>query len=324
MEQFEKTFANLVQDYIAEKRAIGYGFEKTAQILQRIVALQNDVDRGLPLLSLELVNRWAEKTAWENETNRSHRISVLRGLGGYMARMGYDSYVIQQRLAPQRDYTYVPYILSKQQLGLVLSSIDSLCDNGISTHSDLIFPIVFRILIGCGTRITETLHIKKDDVDLENGTLCLRHTKNAKERIIPIATSLVDKCRLYEGQYQVFRRFIHSPWFFPNKHGAPYCSHTAYQLFRKALSLADISHGGRGKGPRLHDLRHTYAVRVLNKWVRDGKNLTTALPYLAIYMGHEGLKASQHYLRLTATMFPELIRIVEKEYGWVIPEAYHE
>jgi integrase/recombinase XerD len=73
-----------------------------------------------------------------------------------------------------------------------------------------------------------------------------------------------------------------------------------------------------------HDLRHTYAVRVLNKWVRDGKNLTTALPYLAIYMGHEGLKACQHYLRLTAVMFPELIRTVEKEYGWIIPEAYHE
>jgi hypothetical protein len=71
-------------------------------------------------------------------------------------------------------------------------------------------------------------------------------------------------------------------------------------------------------------VRHTFAVRVLNKWVRDGKNLTTALPYLAIYMGHEGLKACQHYLRLTAVMFPELISTVEKEYGWIIPEAYHE
>jgi integrase len=85
-----------------------------------------------------------------------------------------------------------------------------------------------------------------------------------------------------------------------------------------------VRKGTGGKGPRLHDLRHTFAVRVLNKWVRDGNNLTTALPYLAIYMGHEGLKACQHYLRLTAVMFPELIRTVEKEYGWIIPEAYHE
>jgi len=219
---------------------------------------------------------------------------------------------------------YAPYILSERELGLVLSSIDLLCENGISTHSDLIFPIVFRILIGCGTRVTETLRIEKHDVDLENGTLFLRHTKNAKERIIPMAASLVERCRLYGTKCRLFRRFGTSPWLFPNRHGVPYNSKTAYQVFRKALSVGGISHGGRGKGPRLHDLRHTYAVRVLNRWVQEGKSLTTALPYLAIYMGHEGLKACQHYLRLTATMFPELIRTVEKEYGWVIPEAYHE
>ena len=84
--------------------------------------------------------------------------------------------------------------------------------------------------------------------------------------------------------------------------------------------------GGSRKGcvqTGLRKCESSHAVRVLNKWVREGRDLTTALPHLAIYMGHEGLKASQHYLRLTAVMFPHLIRTVEKEYGWVIPEAYH-
>ncbi len=227
-------------------------------------------------------------------------------------------------MAPYREYSYTPYIFSEQQLGLILGAIDSLCKKGISTHSDLIFPVVFRILIGCGTRITETLCIEKKDIDLESGSLILRHTKDAKERIIPVAASLVKRFRLYQKKCQVFRNFDSKTWFFPNKNGLPYSSETAYSLFRRALSVAGISHGGRGKGPRLHDLRHTYAVRVLNKWVQAGNNLTTALPYLAIYMGHEGLKASQHYLRLTATMFPELLQTVEKKYGWIIPEVYHE
>ena len=324
MKNNEKTFTHIVDDYIKEKRAIGYNFEKGAQTLRRIIHLQNDVDHDFPILSEELADRWTEKTAWENETNRSHRISVLRGLGVYMKRMGYNAIVIPRRLAPYRDYPYTPYIFSKQELGLVLRAIDHLCENGISRHSDLIFLIVFRILIGCGTRITETLHIEKNDIDLENETLILRHTKDAKERIIPMAASLVKRCSSYQTKYQVFRDLDSTPWFFPNRHGLPYSSGTAYKLFRRALSVAGISHGGKGKGPRLHDLRHTYAVRVLNKWVRAGKNLTTALPYLAIYMGHEGLKASQHYLRLTATMFPELLQTVEKEYGWIIPEGYYE
>jgi integrase len=322
MKKNEKTFTQIVDDYIKEKRAIGYNFEKATQALRRIIHLQNDIDHDFPILSEELVNRWIEKTSWENETNRSRRISVLRGLGAYMIRMGYNAKTIPKRLVPYRDHPYTPDIFSEHELGLLLKAIDRLCENGISMHSDLIFPIVFRILIGCGTRITETLRIEKQDIDLENGTLILRHTKDAKERIIPIAASLVKRCSLYQTKCQVFRSFDSTSWFFPNKHGLPYSSGTAYELFRRALAVAEISHGGRGKGPRVHDLRHTYAVRVLNKWVQTGNNLTTALPYLAIYMGHEGLKASQHYLRLTATMFPELLQTVERKYGWIIPEVY--
>jgi integrase/recombinase XerD len=323
MSKNEKTFTNIVNDYIKERRAIGHKFEKAAQVLQRIILLQYSVDYNLPILSEELANRWTEKTAWENETNRSHRISVLRGLSDYMIRMGYNTKAIPRRLASEREYSYTPYIFSEKELGLMLGAIDRLCEKGLSKHSDLVFPVIFRILISAGTRITETLRIEKRDVDLKNGTLTLRHTKDAKERIIPIAASLVDRCRLYQTKCQLFRS-LNDTCFFPNKHGVPYSSATAYGLFRRALFFAGISHGGKGKGPRLHDLRHTYAVRVLNKWVQAGNNLTTALPYLAIYMGHEGMKASEHYLRLTTTMFPELIQTVENEYGWVIPEAYHE
>jgi len=145
-----------VNDYVKEKRAVGYKFEKGAQTLRRIIHLQNDIDRGFPILSEELANQWIEKTAWENETNRSHRISVLRGLGDYMMRMGYNTKAIPRRLAPQRDYAYTPYIFSEHELGLILRAIDRLCENGISRHSDLIFPIVFRILIGCLLRSNKT------------------------------------------------------------------------------------------------------------------------------------------------------------------------
>jgi integrase/recombinase XerD len=319
----EVTFATVVADYIEEKRATGYRFAKEAQVLRRIVALQNQTDGGVPRLSQELANRWTEKTPWENETNRSSRISILRGLSLFMARMGYDAVAVPRRLAPLADYAYTPHIFSEQQLGAVLRMVDRQCEKGISSHSDLVFPLVFRILIGCGTRITETLRIEKKDVDPEGGTVLLLNTKNGKERLIPMAGSLAQRCRLYARDSQLIRGFGSSRWFFPNGQGAPYDAATLYAFFRKALRLAGISHGGRGRGPRLHDLRHTFAVRVLNGWVQEGRDLTAALPHLAIYMGHEGLKASQHYLRLTATMFPHLVSTVEKQFGWVIPEAYH-
>jgi len=319
----DKTFADVVNEYIQEKRAMGCDFSKEAKTLRRIVELQRETDGSHPCLSQELTRRWIEKTVWESETNRSSRISILRGLGAFMGRVGYDAVVIPSRIAPLKDYSYIPYIFSERELGLLLNSVDRCCTDSISQHSKLVFPIVFRILIGCGTRIGETLRIEKKDVDLETGSLVLRYTKNHKERIVPMAPSLTERCRAYTANTRSIHRFADSPWFFPNHDGIPYSTYTAYAMFRVALHAAGISHGGRGKGPRVHDLRHTFAVRVLNKWVGDGKNLTTALPYLAVYMGHEGLKASQHYLRLTTGMFPELVKTVERKYGWVIPEAYH-
>ncbi len=316
-------FATVVADYIAERRATGYRFAKEAQVLRRIVELQNQIGGEDRCLSAELANRWIEKTPWENEINRSARISVLRGLSLFMARMGYNAVPVPWRLAPLVDYAYTPHIFSEHQLGAVLATVDRLCEKGVSSHSDLVFPLVFRILIGCGTRITETLRIEKKDVDLGNGMLVLLNTKNGKQRLIPMAESLARRCRLYARDSQLVRGFASSRWFFPNAQGVPYDAGSLYAFFRTALRLAEIPHGGRGRGPRLHDLRHTFAVRVLNRWVREGRDLTTALPHLAIYMGHEGLKASQHYLRLTAMMFPHLVSTVEKQFGWVIPEAYH-
>jgi integrase len=320
----EKTFPDIVDDYVKEKLATGYRFDKGILTLRRIVAMQREIDHGIPRLSRDVVERWSEKTPWENETNRSSRISVVRGLATFMSRMGYDTYAVPRRFGSIHEYDYAPYIFSERELGLILGSVDRLCAKGISYHAALVFPLVFRLLVGCGLRITETLLIGKKDVDIENGTLLLLNTKNKKERVIPIATSLVKRFQAYMATTRCIRGFHESLYFFPSKEGTAYTSRTAYELFRKALSAAGISHGGKGKGPRLHDLRHTFAVRVLNTWVRDGKNLTLALPYLAIYMGHAGLKASQHYLRLTAEMYPELLKVVEEKYGWVIPEVCRE
>lgn len=324
MDSNESTFAGIVAGYVQEKLATGCRFDKGILMLRRIVALQREIDQGRPRLSREVVERWTEKTPWENDTNRSHRISTVRGLATFMSRMGYDAYAVPRSFGSMGEYTYTPHIFSKKELGLVLRSVDRLCAKSISCHAALVFPVVFRILVGCGLRITETLLIEKKDVDLDNGTLLLLNTKNRKERVIPVAASLANRFRSYVAATRYISGFSESPYLFPTKEGAAYTSRTAYEVFRNALRAAGISHGGKGKGPRLHDLRHTFAVRVLNNWVREGQNLTTALPYLAIYMGHAGLKASQHYLRLTAEMYPELIRAVEEKYGWVIPEAYRE
>ena len=324
MSMIEATnFTQIVYEHIQEKRSMGCRFNKQAQVLDRIITLQDSIDHGRPCLSRELADQWIQKTPWENETNHGHRISILRGLSLFMARLGYTTVPIPQRLFPWNSVSYCPTIFSDRELGALLKAVDQLGTQSKGLSMAIVFPVVFRILVGCGTRISETLHIEKRDLDLELGCVLLRFTKNDKQRVIPIASSIIDRLRNYLDLAKHFPGLDSSPLLFANRDGKAYSNETAYRHFRSALHLAGISHGGKGKGPRLHDLRHTYAVRVLNKWVKDGNNLTTALPYLAVYMGHSGLRASERYLRLTVTMFPDLVKAAEDSYDWVIPEAHH-
>jgi len=90
-------------------------------------------------------------------------------------------------------------------------------------------------------------------------------------------------------------------------------------VFRQLLLQCGIPHAGRGKGPRIHDARHLFAVRVLRRWYQEGADLDAKLPLLATYLGHVNLSGTQRYLHLTAELFPEITARSEAAFGDVIP-----
>ena len=88
--------------------------------------------------------------------------------------------------------------------------------------------------------------------------------------------------------------------------------------------MAGIPHGGRGKGPRLHDLRHTFAVHMLNMWAVQGRDLYVALPILSVYLGHTSLKSTEQYLRLVPEAYAQITLAFEAGFGDVFPEVADE
>ena len=177
------------------------------------------------------------------------------------------------------------------------------------------------MLYGCGLRISEAVNLKLNDVDLKQGTLFIRDTKFGKERMVPMAETLTKRCRLYSGIIHNFESC--NAFFFPSPYGGHYKGSTIYKLFRGVLWKAGISHSG--KGPRLHDIRHSFSVHCLKKWVSNEEDITNLLPYLSAYLGHVDLRGTQHYLRLTADLYPEIIASVEQNFSSLIPEVpFHE
>jgi integrase len=207
-------------------------------------------------------------------------------------------------------------MLTDEELRKFLQAVDALKPTARSPLRHLIMPEVFRLLYGCGFRVREVLKLRVRDVDLNQGVITVHQGKFRKDRLLPPALSLVNRLRKYAAHFENRPPDV---TFFPGPSGGPFSLRTVYTLFRQLLLQCGISHGGRSKGPRIHDARHLFAVRVLRRWYQDGADLDAKLPLLATYLGHVNLSGTQRYLHLTAELFPEITARADAAFGDVIP-----
>lgn len=315
--EFKSILGDPIIGYIEEMRACGYKYIKGASLLKHFDALAAKRNLVNKELTKELVLAWTKKRPNETVSTRNGRISTIRGLANYMVRLGFKAYTYPPCAESIGRYSYVPYIFSKEEIKRIFTVCDSWSVSKFSPNRHLVLPLLFRMLYGCGLRISEALNLKLSDVNLKQGTLFIRDTKFNKERIVPMADTLTKRCRIYAKKVHQFS----SPdsFFFPSPYGGNYRQSTIYKLFREILWKAKISHSG--KGPRLHDLRHSFSVHCLKRWVLGKEDITNLLPYLSAYLGHVDLRGTQHYLRLTADLYPEIIACIEDKFSSLIPEV---
>ena len=316
---FLSALAVPIEGYIAEKRAVGYKFEVGANMLKRFDLFLHGRCLTEAVLTKQLVMDWTARKPNETVSTQCRRISLLRGLAEHMNRIGYSAYVYPKAMLTVDRYAYIPYIFSSDEIKRIFEVCDHYPPNDSTPNRHLVLPLLLRMLYGCGLRVSEAMNLTRQDVDLDKGTLYIRNTKFNKERILPMADSLTKRCREYCKNVDIGK--MGNPYFFPSPYGGHYSEATIYSLFREVLRKAKISHLGRGKGPRIHDLRHVFAVNCLKKWVLDGRDLNNSLPYLSAYLGHEDMRGSQRYLRLTADLYPDITSKIEKTCSYIIPEV---
>lgn len=317
--KFESDLSTPIEKYIAEKRAVGYKFDKGAAMLKSFDSFVCNHQLTNIELTKQLVLEWTARNPRETLSTQCGRISLLRGLAVYMNRVGYSAYVYPRAMVTVDRYAYSPYIFSNDELKRIFELCDQYPPSHCSPNRHLVLPLLIRILYGCGLRISEAVHLTIQDVELDKGLLHIHSTKFNKERRLPMADSLKERCQEYFRNADIGK--MGNLYLFPSPYGGHYSEETVYKLFREILRKAGISHLGRGKGPRIHDVRHVFAVNCLKKWVLEGKDLNNCLPYLSAYLGHEDLRGSQRYLRLTADLYPDITSKVEKSCSYIIPEV---
>jgi len=311
-------FAGLADDFVEFKRAQGYKYYSEAKVLSRFCRFAESYPLEKPVLTKELVADWTSPREDEAKKSRMHRVTCINQFGKYLKQMGYDVCVIPPQSHWNSD-SFTPYIFTHEEISKLFKASDNIRRIPQSRDIHKALPVLMRLLYGCGLRVSEAVGLKCRDVDLEKGILTVRETKNGRDRLIPLSHTLLELCREYRND--VISWATNEDFFFMAPDRTILSPNTVYGRFRRILWDGGIPYGGKGNGPRLHDLRHTFAVHTLQKWVESGEDLTSMLPVLSVFMGHKSFNATSRYLRLTAEVYPEMVKQVENTCGYVIPEG---
>lgn len=313
------TLSGAITMLVAEKRAVGYRYDAEARVLARFEAFSRSEFPGLDELTEASVTAWitAARGRDVKPATLAGLVAPIRELARWLGRRGVPAYLLPRAALP-RPVRYVPHIYTDAELAAIFAQTDRChyCSEVPQRH--LIMPVLFRTIYACGLRCSEARLLRVADVDLDTGVLQIRHAKGGRDRQVPVAEPLRQRLAGYHAQ--VARRADRAEWFFPGaRTDRPLTLVNVYHNFRRFLWQAGISHGGRGHGPRVHDLRHTAAVNNLRSWFAAGRDVGALLPVLQTYLGHSSIADTAYYLHLTTESYPDITTRVQQIFGDIVP-----
>jgi integrase len=247
-----------------------------------------------------IAQQWCAEMEHLSTGTRINRISVLRQFCAYLRYFDPRTCVIHRTWLPNRTRP-APYIYARPEMRSILAAARRIGPPG--SLRPAVIATLIGLLYSTGLRIGEALKLTLADVDLANQLLTVRETKFKKSRYVPLSPSTVCKLADYLGRREK-AGFPTDPAaaVFVNPSGQAYGSPRVCQIFLAILRRVGLRQPKGERGPRLHDLRHTFAVTRLAGWYRHGENLNAKLPLLSTYLGHTSLVGTQVYLHATAEL----------------------
>ncbi len=306
--QFNGIYAPYIKQYIDFKKSLGFKYKTEATIFTYFDLFTLKRAERIIGITKDLAEAWSKLNPNESSSYKYHRCLCLNQLASYLSKIGFASYILQ---LPPNKSTFIPYVFSSAQIVSLFEACDSVLGKKKRMDSPIIIlPALIRLLYATGLRISEALSLKDNEVDLADNYLIIRDSKNGKERLIPISSSLSEVLR----EYITYKELLplsesKSDCFFITLSGSNCNTDTIRKWFKKILWAAGISR--HDQGPRLHDLRHTFSVHSLAMMAEAGIDLYCSLPILSTYLGHQSLEATNAYVRLTSEMYPGLLKDVD-------------
>ena len=285
-----------VNDYIALKRALGYKPERELRLLADFAAY---IEReGSSCITTLLALAWATQPADAAHSWWSARLDLVRRFAGYVRTLDPKTEIPSRDLLPHRRQRLAAYLYSNEDVQALLAAARRLPGR----LKGCTYATLLGLLAATGMRVGEAIAIDRSDLQWCEGLLTIRKSKFGKSREVALHDTTQQALQAYARRRdRVFPR-PKNPSFFVSQAGTRLFYSNVHLVFLRLVRRAGLA-DGHPRRPRIHDLRHTFAVRTLQDWYRRGSDVDARLPLLSTYLGHVNPSSTYWYL----TSAPELV-----------------
>jgi integrase len=291
-----------VRKYIAERRAGGFALTIEERQLLRFARFVDRSGYRGPL-TVQLASRWALASKAGRRLTAARRIEVLRGFARYCQTFDPATEIPPLALFGPGHRRLTPHIFTDRELRSLLTAAADL--RGLRGPT---CAAIFGLIASTGLRISEATGLQRADVDLEQRLICIRHTKFGKSRLVPLHTTTAEALRRYVVRRDGDPASRASDAFFVFDRGRPATTPNLEYAFERLRQQLGWRCRGALRYPRIHDIRHTFATRRLERWYRAGLDIDREILALSTYLGHA--KVTDTYWYVTAT--PQLMAIAAR------------
>jgi integrase/recombinase XerD len=302
-EGFVSSLAISLDTYLANRRALGRCYHGEEIMLRRWDDFLFHHYGKAPAITSEMFHSWAQTMPHLTPTVRRNRLRTVRNFLLFHAREHPKTYIPDILTFPRPSPHKLPRLVSENEMARVLATADQLSPSNHNPMRGATVRLALVLLFCCGLRRGELLRLKLEHFDSTENLLRIEATKFHKSRLVPLSDSVLDELRNFLNLRRRYRLAVQPESFLiwsnnPLAHELGYSPHPLREDWR-SLCLATKVLDEQGRPPRIHDLRHSFAINALHRWYRSGVNVQTKLPHLATYLGHVSPASTLHYIHLT-------------------------
>lgn len=309
--KYNSIFKDELNDFINHKKALGYKYDS--------ISIVNKFDKfcinlETKEISQELYEAWISKKSNESNNMQVRKYSFIKNFTRYLISNNYKNIYYNDDYRFKNNPKFVPYIFSDDEIHIIFNNLKKWEIKTYDSNDKDNCMLLFTILYCCGLRISEALNIKVNNINFENMTITILHSKNERSRIIPITKTLNNKIK----DFVLNNNILQEQYLFHDKNNNRYKYSKINDIWLRLIDNCNFNNDNHKY--RIHNFRHRFAINSLNQLENKGYDIYTSLPLVSKYLGHSSIRETEYYLRLTKKYFNKILSNIEVYVGNILED----